>query len=270
MLAGLRPVPLASTESVVAQVASGAVALGVLPWENSVAGVVGPTADLLSGVTRGVRRRVRLHRDVVLPVGFDLYVRRGTALTDLSIVASHPHALSQCREWLRRRLPEAAAHPVASTAAALDLVAEDGSGTAAALAAAGGSGRPGLVPLARGVGDNPHAETRFVVVGREPADRTGTDRTVVACFQTADRPGSLVAILAPFADRGIDLHRIGSRPTRAGMGRYYFLLECAGHPSDAPVRATLRDLAGLGVRARVLGALAGLEPARLADARVGA
>ena len=287
LLAGLRPIPLASPAAVVGQVAAGAAELGVLPWENSVAGVVGASADVLSGIPRGGRRRVRLHRDVVLPVNFDLYGQAGTNLGDVAIVASHPHALAQCQEWVSRRLPGAAPHPTNSTAAALALAAADRSGRTVALAAAGwastannplvirpdgsradgdeadGMGGAPLVPLARGVADNPGAETRFVVVGREQAERTGYDRAVVACFQPTDRPRPLLAILNAFAARGIDLYRISSRPTRAGMGRYYFLLECAGHPADPPVRSTLRELAGLGIRTRVLGTLTGPEPTRL-------
>nr|MDT0667310.1 hypothetical protein [Micromonospora sp. DSM 115978] len=77
-------------------------------------------------------------------------------------------------------------------------------------------------------------------------------------------PGSLLDVLEPFAAAGIDLNRIGSRPTRTGMGRYYVLLECAGHPSDEPLRTVLRLLPTRGVRVRVLGVLTGPTPTRLA------
>jgi prephenate dehydratase len=265
-LAGLRRIPLASTEDVVGAVATGRVAVGVLPWENSVAGLVGATADVLSGVgLAGSANRVQLRRDLVIPVRFALYGRAEVGLDGVSVVASHPHALIQCQDWLSRRLPHAGLHPVASTAAALQAAAEDRTGRTVAVAPADAPVRPGQTRIATGIADVPDAETRFVVFGREAPGRTGADRTVLACFQPADHPGSLLSILEPFAVHGIDLLRIGSRPTRTGMGRYYFVLECAGHPRGIAVRSALRALAARGVRRRVLGTLAGAEPYRLAD-----
>nr|MDT0665119.1 prephenate dehydratase domain-containing protein [Micromonospora sp. DSM 115978] len=161
---------------------------------NSVAGVVGLTADLLAGVAPGGRRRVRLQRDVVLPVGFDLYGRRGAALADVTVVASHPHALGQCRAWLRRRLPKAVEHPVPSTAAALDLVGKDLVGRVAAVAAQGRT-RPDVVRLARGVADRPDAETRFVVVGTCLPEGTGA-RSVLGWLAIVVGAGFAVAFVA--------------------------------------------------------------------------
>jgi prephenate dehydratase len=274
-LAALRQVPCQDAGDVVSRVEDGSVTFGVLAWENSVAGIVGPTADLLAGINQPHPvRHAQLRRDVVLPVQFHLVGRTGAAPERLTEVASHPHALNQCRAWLATHAPAAALVPATSTAAALRRAGDDPSGRSAAVAPAGtvgaagaaGSSGPGFAVLATELGEKPDAETRFVVLGRDAPARTSQERTVIACFQPQDRPGSLHDVLQPFAAHGIDLLRIESRPTRDGLGRYYFLLECRGHHDDAPLNQVTATLRARGVRIRVLGVFSEAVPGRLASA----
>lgn len=274
-LSGLRHVPMTAAEDVVAQVVRGSVAQGVLPWENSVAGVVGPTVDLLAGVSvsgRGGRRPgVYLHRDVVLPVGFQLVAHQGATLRGVREVTSHPHALGQCGRWLRRRLPGAPTVAAHSTMAAFDRALADPAGRIAAVVPMGPppEGTQPPVVLATAIGDHPEAETRFVVLARErPRGQdklagNGRVRTVLACFQSHDRPGSLLEILEPFATLSLDLLRIESRPTRHGLGRYYFVIECLAHWQSEELSLVRALLAVRGIRVRVLGELAEPAPHRL-------
>ncbi|MDT0310141.1 prephenate dehydratase domain-containing protein [Streptomyces sp. DSM 44917] len=247
-------IPLADAESVIGAVARGSVELGVLAWESSVAGLVGPTLDLLAASAS----EVRIRDDIALPVEMCLWTRPGARLGDVRRVASHAHALTQCRGWLRAHLPAATVRETASTAAALEAVARDRRGTTAAIASAGAGNAPGVRGVTvsrRAIGDIPDAVTRFVVLGLGAAGPREPRRALLACFQPQNRPGSLLRILRVFADHGIELTHIESRPTRTGLGHYYFLVECLLPPSRAASleRAAAR-LRGMGVRVKDLGA----------------
>ena len=112
----------------------------------------------------------------------------------------------------------------------------------------------GLVALATDIEDHPDNVTRFVVVGREHvAAATGHDRTTIVCFQDADRPGSLYAILGRFAARDINLTKLESRPTKRGLGDYCFVIEFEGHVADDVVADCLADLQAHLTRVKFLG-----------------
>ena len=102
--------------------------------------------------------------------------------------------------------------------------------------------------------DHPENATRFVVVGRDDvAAPTGHDRTTIVCFQDADRPGSLYAILGRFAARDINLTKLESRPTKRGLGDYCFVIEFEGHVADDVVADCLADLQAHLARVKFLG-----------------
>jgi prephenate dehydratase len=101
----------------------------------------------------------------------------------------------------------------------------------------------GLDILAERVEDHPDNQTRFIAVAPTgiPAP-TGHDRTSIACFQSADHPGSLYAILGHFAARDINLSKLESRPTKQALGDYCFIIDFEGHVADAMVADCLADL----------------------------
>ncbi len=71
---------------------------------------------------------------------------------------------------------------------------------------------------------------------------TGHDRTTIACFQRADRPGSLHGILGQFSARNINLTKLESRPTKRALGDYCFIIDLEGHVADEVIADCLRDL----------------------------
>jgi prephenate dehydratase len=91
--------------------------------------------------------------------------------------------------------------------------------------------------------DEPNARTRFVLIGLPgpPPARTGADRTSVV-LRIDNVPGALLAALAEFGIRGIDLTRIESRPTRTELGTYLFFADCVGHIDDGAVAEALKAL----------------------------
>jgi prephenate dehydratase len=75
----------------------------------------------------------------------------------------------------------------------------------------------------------------------------------ICCSIAEDRPGSLVAILNEFAGRGLNLTKIESRPTRSGLGKYFFLIDIAGHEQDPEVAAALEGVRAASFELKLLG-----------------
>jgi prephenate dehydratase len=240
--------PAATVPEALAAVRAGDADAALVPLENSVEGAVPVTLDELASGEPLV-----ITREVHLPVTFGLYARPGTDLAAVKTVASHPHALAQCRGWLRRNLPDAESVQTMSTSEGAAAVAR-GEYDAALCARVAGE-RHRLHDLAMDVGDTSDAVTRFVLLGRPgpPAERTGHDVTSLVAYIAHDRTGALLEVLTEFAVRGINLSRIESRPTKERLGRYCFFLDCSGHVSDARVGEALMGLRRICADVRFLG-----------------
>ena len=240
--------PFPSVVAALEAVRRGGVDGAMVPFENSVEGSVATTLDELAH-----GEPLQVVREVLLPVRFALLSRAGTALDDVRVLATHPHAEAQCRRWLREALPDAEVVLAPSTAEAARAVAEGRYD--AAVAAPVAAQRYRLQMLAEDVQDNEGAVTRFVLVcrpGPVPA-ATGADRTSVFAFIADDRPGALLALLTEFAVRGVNLSRIESRPTGDRLGQYFFSLDCDGHLADERVGEALSALRRVCAEVRVLG-----------------
>lgn len=242
-----------SVDAALGAVREGEVAAAMVPIENSVEGGVGATMDALSAGDDVV-----VVREALVPVSFVLAARPGTRLEDVRRLSTHPHAYAQCRHWVAANLPDATYVPGLSTAAAaagLDPGGDPDPGYDATLCARVAADRYGLAALAEGVGDNPSAVTRFVLVSRPtaPPPPTGADKTSVVVFQADDHPGGLLELLEQFAARGINLTWIQSRPTGESLGRYSFAIDCEGHVAEARVAEALMGLHRVCTHVRFLG-----------------
>jgi prephenate dehydratase len=232
-------VPAASVPAAIALVRSGAADAALIPIESSVEGSVPTTLDSLS-----TGEPLRIVDEVALPIRFVLAAKPGVSLSDVTLVAAHPHAEAQTRQWIAANVPAASVIPALSNADAPKSLA-DGSGSHnAAITNSLAASYYGLAVLADDIGDEDEATTRFVLVAR-PGDMpapTGADRTSLMLFMRADHPGALLEILTEFAVRGVNLTRIESRPTRRALGDYFFSIDCEGHVSDARVSEALKGL----------------------------
>ncbi len=234
--------PLGSLAEVLDQVEEGRVDLGFVPLENAIEGTV---RDIIDSLVFDFD--LRIQREVVLGVHLHLMAPSGTTLADIERVASIPMATAQCRGFLTQKLPSAETLAANSTAEAARLLGERDpamtSRPTAAIAPRLAATLYGLDILAEDVEDHPDNQTRFVSLAKSgiPAP-TGHDRTSIACFQSADHPGSLYAILGQFAARNINLSKLESRPTKKALGDYCFIIDFAGHIADAVVSDCLRDL----------------------------
>jgi prephenate dehydratase len=242
--------PYATVPATLDAVRDGEADAAMVPFENSIEGSVNATLDELA-----TGEPLVITREVVLPVAFALLVRPGTVLDDVRSIVTHPHAEAQCRGWLAAMLPHVRVLPAGSTAAAAALVADPSSGYDAAIASVVAADHYRVTALVEGIGDNPDAATRFVLVSRPapPPPRTGADRTSIVAFMREDHPGALLEILEEFAVRGINLTRIESRPTGAAMGRYSFSIDAEGHLAETRVADALMGLRRLCAAVRYLG-----------------
>jgi prephenate dehydratase len=161
------------------------------------------------------------------------------SLERVRVVCSHPMALSQAATWLRRELPGARLEEVESTGEAARRAAKE-TGTAAVGSALAAEAH-GLNVLARNIQDARTNATRFIVLGRRWAERTGKDKTSVV-FSVKDRPGVLRDALSAFAEENINLTRIESRPSRKRAWTYVFFADFRGHPEEERVKRALAAL----------------------------
>lgn len=231
-----RRLPYDSTLAALDAVRDGTADYACVPIENSIDGSVMPTLDTLA-----IDSPLQVYAETTLDVAFSIVVKPGRAAADVRTLAAFPVAAAQVRHWLAAHLAGIELRPAYSNADAAQQVA-DGHADAAVtspLAAA----HWGLAALAEGVVDEPNARTRFVLAGvpGPPPARTGADRTSVV-LRIENAPGALLAALAEFGIRGIDLTRIESRPTRTELGTYLFFIDCGGHIDDDPVSEALKAL----------------------------
>ena len=224
--------PQATVAEVFTRVERGEAEHGVVPVENSMEGAVTHTLDEL------MNSPLKICGEVYLPVSQNL-ISKENSLERVRVVCSHPMALSQAANWLRHELPGARLEEVGSTGEAARRAAQE-PGVAAVgsvLAAAAND----LNVLARNIQDARTNATRFIVLGRTWAGRTGRDKTSVV-FSVKDRPGVLRDALAAFAEEGINLTRIESRPSRKRAWTYVFFADFDGHPDEERVRRALAAL----------------------------
>jgi prephenate dehydratase len=259
-------VPLPTIYDTVMAVHDGTVERALVPIENSLEGSVNATLDALAHETE----RVEIVGEVVMPIRHCLIVRTELALEEIETVVSHPQANAQCAQFIRTALPQAQVIAGSSTAEAVRTVAGH-DGPWAALGNRTAAEHYGCVVLAAGVEDVPGNETRFVWLARTGADgaagvtgaaeAAGRAAAGDGAFKTAivfwgagtERPGWLVACLSAFAERGVNLTRIESRPRRQGLGSYMFFVDMEGRVDDPHVAEGLAAVRHHAEVVRVIG-----------------
>ena len=153
-------------------------------------------------------------------------------------IYSKPEVFSQCRNWLATTAKGRDVQPAASTSRAAELAAQQPG--AAAIGSALAGELYGLHILFENIEDNPDNVTRFFVIGREAARRSGTDKTAIM-FTTAHKPGALAEVLDVFKENGINLTDIEKRPSKKVNWEYYFFIDAQGHADDPAMKTAIEQ-----------------------------
>lgn len=248
------------------EVQRGHVDYGLVPIENSLHGGIAETLDAFQSAAG----KLFICAEVQLAIHHALMANGAPG--QIVRIYSKPEVFGQCRTWLATQYPRAELVAAASSSRAVQIVAEESSPASSrparpARAATGrGAGssrpRPGAQPAPAGgisaaignalagslygvnvlfprIEDNPHNITRFAVLSRHPAQRSGDDKTSVM-FSTLNTPGALVAVLQGFRRAGVNLTHIDKRPGGRTNWQYTFFVDAQGHEHDEPMTRALR------------------------------
>jgi prephenate dehydratase len=197
----------------------------VVPIENSLEGIVGETLDWLT-----FNDGVKIFKEIVLPIRHCLL---GFSRSKIRTIVSHPQALAQCREWMRKNLKNAKLVAASSTSEAAKQLAKTKDETVAVIASERAAKLYKLKILEEIPTDNNF--TRFLVVAKKDHRATGYDKTSIVFYSCEDRPGILWETLGEFAKRKINLTKIESRPSKKALGDYLFYIDFEGHRSEKRV-----------------------------------
>ncbi len=224
--------------------------IALLPIENTTAGSINETYDLLE------RGTLHITGEVVSAIEHCLLALPGTTIDDLRVVHSHPQALAQCAEFFARH-PHVRPQQDIDTAGSARRVAASGDRTLGAIASSNAARTYGLEILAQGIQTATGNATRFVEVAPRPApvpEDTPAKTSLVLAL--SDRPGALGEILMRFAARNLSLTKIESRPIPEAPFTYRFYIDVMGHAASAPFQAVLDELRPLTTELTVLGSYA--------------
>jgi prephenate dehydratase len=232
-------------------VSAGEAAAGVVPIENVINGTVRENYDLL------LEHDLEIVGEVVVPVSLCLAALPGQRVEDIERVYSHIQALGQAEAFLRARPWQLLT--TYNTAGAGKSIAERGERGAAAVLSPRAAGLFGLTVLAEEIGDLPGNRTRFVILARPgarpaPADTPpAAGRRTTLVLAVRNEPGTLLAVLRVFADHGLNMSKLESRPSRDRAWEYVFWVDLDADAGDAETGAALRALGAVTSMLRVLG-----------------
>jgi prephenate dehydratase len=239
------PLPCDTVRLVFSRVTSGEAPFGIVPLENSQAGSVNETYDLLQHATL-----LGIVGEVVVRVDHALLGVPGARLEEIKRARSHWQALAQCEEFLASMRIEPV--PVHDTAGAARQIASDGSHEDAAIASVVAARNFGLAVLAERIQTEKENFTKFAILGTEDPGLGVADKTSLV-WAVLDQPGSLLGSLEPFANRGINLHKLESRPRRGKPFEYLMYVDVMVAADDPAFTDALTEVQRHTSMVRVLG-----------------
>ena len=236
--------PKSSIEDVFKSVEESEVDYGVVPIENSIEGSVNNTLDILSDF------KVLINGEIEIIINQCL-LSQETDLKSVKRIFGHSQSLAQCKKWIIKNIPEAELVPVTSSSSgALSLQRADDACIGSEVIAKYYS----LYINKKNIQDYKNNATRFVVIGNSTSIVTGSDKTSLLMIPPkTDDSGSLYRLLEPFAENGINLSRIESRPSKTQKWSYVFFIDIDGHIEDIHIQNTIDVLQNSDVEIKYLG-----------------
>lgn len=230
---GIEFLPCIQLRDVFQAVLDDKVGFGVVPLENSQAGSINETYDLLLDYP------LYIFAEVILRVSHNLMALAGQKLADIKTIYSHPQALAQCDEFLSRLNVEII--PSYNTAASAKMIKEKGLTGCAAIASKRAAEIYGLEILVPEIQSSVNNYTKFVAVSKEQARAAEKSKTSIV-FAARHQPGALYRILGIFASRNINLTKLESRPSKARPWEYVFYADFEGHVGSQACGEALEEL----------------------------
>jgi len=224
---------------------------GIVPVENSSEGSISRVYDLFLDYD------VRVTGETALRIVHCLIAAPGVELGDIKKVYSHPQALAQCGAFLGHLGVELV--PSYDTAGSVKLLKEQGATDAAAVAGMRAAELYGMNVLAKSIEDSQNNYTRFFILSKRAMSASGRDKTSIV-FSVQHEPGHLFEALRVLSDRGVNLTKIESRPTRQKPWDYNFYLDFEGHHEEPHFAESLRLMSQHCVFLRVLGSYPKAKP----------
>jgi len=222
--------PLVDITSIFGEVSKGHCDLGLAPVENTMGGGVIETLDAL------IDSNVKVCAEVLMAIHHSLL--GNCSLEEIEKIYSKPEVFAQCRNWLSATFKEAQTVPVASTARAAQMAADEP--RAAAIGSSVAAELYGLQIICENIEDIANNITRFLVISREDARPTGEDKTAIL-FSTAHKAGALADVLDVFKRYNINMTNIESRPSKKRQFEYYFFVDFLGHRTDKNVQEGIEE-----------------------------
>jgi chorismate mutase/prephenate dehydratase len=228
---------MASIGDIFTAVEKGETDYAVIPIENSTEGSVREALDNF------VESDLKIVAQIYLEISHSLI--SNSPLEEIERVYSKDQALAQCRHWLQRHLPHAQLIDAPSTSRAVQF-ARDEPGTAA-VATEMAAEHYGVPLVERNIQDKADNTTRFFVLGKKPSGPVGGGKDLTSFLislgdEAASHSGALLKMLMPLAERGINLSKIESRPSKKRPWDYYFFIDVTGHYEDANMKEALVEL----------------------------
>ncbi|SDN46568.1 prephenate dehydratase [Alkalicoccus daliensis] len=253
----MKRVPFRSIPDTMDAVAEEKVTQAVVPMENAIEGTVNITLDYFIH-----HQRMNISAEIVAPIEQHLLISKGKeqAWKDIDVIYSHPQAIAQCHQFLREWLPDAEISYMNSTASAAKYIMEHPEENAAAIANDIAAKAYGLSLAQLKINDYEHNRTRFVLLTKdehtfqhELITPETTFKTSMMISLSSDFAGALHQVLAAFAWRKINLLRIESRPTKTGLGNYFFIIDAEIKKDNVLIPSVIEELRALGCGVHVLG-----------------
>ena len=223
--------PLTDIGSIFDEVSKGHCDLGLAPVENSTGGGVIETLDALTSSD------VKICAEVLLAIHQNLLAN--CAPENIKRIYSKPEVFAQCHKWLGATLKGIQTIPVASTARAAQMAAEEDG--AAAIGSITAAELYGLKVIYENIEDIANNVTRFLVLAKEDSKPTDADKTAIL-FSTSHKAGALSDVLEVFKRHEVNLTNIESRPSKKRELEYYFFVDCQGHQQDEDVKKVISDI----------------------------
>ena len=216
---------------------------GVVPIENAIEGTVNITLDRL------LESPLLVEGEIRLPIDIHLLTNAGS-IREVERILSHPHAVAQCRRWLRENASGVKTEEVLSTSLAAKMAAGDS--RLAALGSRLAADHYGLKILEEKLDSESINVTRFFVIGTEKPERGVYSKTSLL-FGLPNESGALHKALEPIAERKLNMTKIESRPSRKEAWEYVFYMEIDSHSEDEAIAQGISELKNRVDFIRVLG-----------------